>query len=222
MRAFLTELAESRSGGPPNSVKRWLFLRPRLILYGIALVAVALVWLARIVLAPVLGDQSPYLLFVPAVLVAAGLGGWGPGLMATALGALLGLTVNPAGSQIMHDHTVERCTWVDIPKILVDHARLRDLCIFPFNTADESQLSLVEALIFESGRPVLLLPEGATRQLSASLEVAAVAWDHSRSATRAVADALPLLQAAKRVHVLPKARRTLGSASLARFRSADA
>jgi two-component system, LuxR family, sensor kinase FixL len=101
MRAFLTELAESRSGGPPNSVKRWLFLRPRLILYGIALVAVALVWLARIVLAPVLGDQSPYLLFVPAVLVAAGLGGWGPGLMATALGALLGLTVNPAGSQIM-------------------------------------------------------------------------------------------------------------------------
>jgi nucleotide-binding universal stress UspA family protein len=49
---------------------------------------------------------------------------------------------------------------------------------------------------------VLLLPEGATRLLPASLEVAAVAWDHSRSATRAVADALPLLQAAKRVHVV--------------------
>jgi nucleotide-binding universal stress UspA family protein len=109
---------------------------------------------------------------------------------------------NAMGRGAMHDHTVERCTWVDIPKILVDHARLRDLSIFPFNTADESQLSLVEALIFESGRPVLLLPEGATRQLSTSLEIAAVAWDHSRSATRAVADALPLLQAAKRVHVV--------------------
>jgi nucleotide-binding universal stress UspA family protein len=29
-----------------------------------------------------------------------------------------------------------------------------------------------------------------------------VAWDHSRSATRAAADALPLLQAAKRVYVV--------------------
>jgi two-component system sensor kinase FixL len=52
---------------------------------------VAVVWSARIALAPILHDQSPYLLFVPAVLVAAGLGGWGPGLAATGLATLLGL-----------------------------------------------------------------------------------------------------------------------------------
>jgi nucleotide-binding universal stress UspA family protein len=101
-----------------------------------------------------------------------------------------------------YEHTLERCPWAGIPRLLVDHARLRDLSIFPVNAADQTQLSLLEALIFESGRPVLLLPEGTTRKLSSSLDVAAVAWDHSRSATRAVADALPLLQAAKRVHVV--------------------
>jgi nucleotide-binding universal stress UspA family protein len=106
------------------------------------------------------------------------------------------------GRGARYEHAVERCTWADIPKVLVDHARLRDLSIFPVNVADRTQLSLIEALIFESGRPVLLLPEGATRQLSTAFEVAAVAWDHSRSATRAVADALPILQAAKRVHVV--------------------
>jgi nucleotide-binding universal stress UspA family protein len=106
------------------------------------------------------------------------------------------------GRSTMYEHAVERCTRADIPKVLVDHARLRDISIFSVNTIDQGQLSLLEALIFESGRPVLLLPEGATRQLSPALDVAAVAWDHSRSATRAVADALPLLQAAKHVYVV--------------------
>jgi two-component system, LuxR family, sensor kinase FixL len=93
MRTFLAESTESGGADKSSSVKRWLFSRPRLLLYGIALFAVAVAWGATIVLAPVLHDQSPYLLFVPAVLVAAGLGGWGPGLAATALGALLGLFV---------------------------------------------------------------------------------------------------------------------------------
>jgi two-component system sensor kinase FixL len=71
-----------------------------LVLYGIALLAVAVAWGARVALAPVLHDHARYLLFVPAVLVAAGLGGWGPGLAATALGALLGLFVVAEGSDI--------------------------------------------------------------------------------------------------------------------------
>ena len=89
-----------------------------------------------------------------------------------------------------------------VARILVDHARLRDLAIFPVNPEDPGQRSLVEALIFESGRPVLLLPETTTRQLPSSFDRAAVAWDHSRPAARAIADALPMLQAAKHVHVV--------------------
>jgi two-component system sensor kinase FixL len=118
MRAFLAESAESRGGGTPNPVKRWIFSRPQLILYGIALVAVGVAWLASAALAPVLGDQSPYLLFVPAVLVAAGLGGWGPGLTATILGAPLGLTVNPAGSHISAAETASAVAFVLIGTVI--------------------------------------------------------------------------------------------------------
>jgi two-component system, LuxR family, sensor kinase FixL len=91
MRTFLAESAESARADSPSPLKRWLFSRPSLLLYGMALLAVGVAWLARIALAPVLHDQSTYLLFVPAVLVAAGLGGWGPGLAATGLATLLGL-----------------------------------------------------------------------------------------------------------------------------------
>jgi two-component system sensor kinase FixL len=70
-----------------------------------AVLAVAVAWLARMALAPVLHDQSPYLLFVPAVLVAAGLGGWGPGLAATGLATLLGLFATADPSHISTGET---------------------------------------------------------------------------------------------------------------------
>jgi nucleotide-binding universal stress UspA family protein len=103
---------------------------------------------------------------------------------------------------VMHEHLLGHCAPNELARTLVLHARLRDLSIFPVNPEVEGQRPLVEGLLFESGRPVLLLPEATTRQLSASFDTIAVAWDHSRSATRAVADALPLLQAAKHVHVV--------------------
>jgi two-component system sensor kinase FixL len=61
--------------------------------YAIAPAAAGLALAVRLALIPVLGDEAPYLFFVPAVLIAAGLGGWGPGMSATALGALLGYFV---------------------------------------------------------------------------------------------------------------------------------
>jgi len=64
---------------------------PRDVLgYAIAATAVAIAFAARAALSPILQDHSPYLFFVPAVLVAAGLGGFGPGLFATLLGMVLG------------------------------------------------------------------------------------------------------------------------------------
>jgi nucleotide-binding universal stress UspA family protein len=101
-----------------------------------------------------------------------------------------------------YEHVIEHCAPAAVGDVLVDHARLRDLSIFPVNPEDEGRWSLVEGLIFASGRPVLLLPEGATRQLASTFDTVAVAWDHSRSATRAVADALPMLRGAKHVHVV--------------------
>jgi two-component system sensor kinase FixL len=93
MKAFLTDPAESSDGGDPGPVKRRLFLRRDVLLYAIALLAVAAALALWIALRPILQDHSPYLFFVPAVVAAAGLGGWGPGLAATALGTLLGLFI---------------------------------------------------------------------------------------------------------------------------------
>jgi two-component system sensor kinase FixL len=105
MRTFLAESRASAGPDNPSRLKRWLFSRPRLLLYGMAVLAVAVAWLARMALAPVLHDQSPYLLFVPAVLVAAGLGGWGPGLAATGLATLLGLFATADPSHISTGET---------------------------------------------------------------------------------------------------------------------
>jgi two-component system sensor kinase FixL len=59
--------------------------------YGLAPAAVGLAFAARALLSPVLHHEAQFLFFVPAVLVASGLGGIGPGLLATAFGLLLGL-----------------------------------------------------------------------------------------------------------------------------------
>ncbi|HVZ50715.1 MAG TPA: PAS domain S-box protein [Pseudolabrys sp.] len=53
--------------------------------YGVAPTVVALSLAARALLLPVLHDDTVFLYFIPAVLVAAGVGGMGPGLLATAL-----------------------------------------------------------------------------------------------------------------------------------------
>jgi two-component system, sensor histidine kinase len=58
--------------------------------YLVAVLATAAATLLRLVLSGVLGEQAPFFPFVLAVLVAAWYGGLRPGLLATALGAVLG------------------------------------------------------------------------------------------------------------------------------------
>jgi two-component system sensor kinase FixL len=82
-----------RSG--PNG--RWELPQKPLIRYAIAPVAVAVAWLARALLSSLLGAEAAYLFFTPAVLVAAGIGGLGPGLVATAFATVLGFLISMAG-----------------------------------------------------------------------------------------------------------------------------
>ena len=56
--------------------------------YGFAIVAVGAALLYKLLLAPVADAQTPYLLFSLAVLATAWRGGWGPGLLASALAVL--------------------------------------------------------------------------------------------------------------------------------------
>lgn len=57
--------------------------------YALALAAVALAFVVRRALGPVLHQDATYLLFIPAVLIAAGVGGLGAGILATALSGAL-------------------------------------------------------------------------------------------------------------------------------------
>jgi nucleotide-binding universal stress UspA family protein len=59
--------------------------------------------------------------------------------------------------------------------------------------------NLIEAVLFGSGRPVLIVP---AHQGGSQLRTVLIAWDEGRPAARAVADALPLLTMAERVEVV--------------------
>jgi len=102
---------------------------------------------------------------------------------------------------VAHEHSVLSCRLLEIPRRVVDEARFCDLAMVPLREAVAIEQDTAEDLVFESGRPILVFPDDSERKLPASLGNVAVAWDFSRPATRAVTDALPLLQQAKQVRV---------------------
>jgi len=59
--------------------------RGKMLRYGMAPTVVVLALAVRALLVPILHDDSLFLYFVPAVLISAGVGGFGPGLLATTL-----------------------------------------------------------------------------------------------------------------------------------------
>lgn len=63
----------------------------------------------------------------------------------------------------------------------------------------EQELSIIEGALFESGRPVIVVPYVHTKGVEFSRVI--VGWDGSRTAARAIADAMPLLECAKMVEV---------------------
>jgi nucleotide-binding universal stress UspA family protein len=65
---------------------------------------------------------------------------------------------------------------------------------------DPMQTWVMDGALFESGRPVLLLPAGATGFPAA--EKVIIAWDASIEASKAVRDALGLMKAAYAVHAV--------------------
>ncbi|MDZ5696818.1 universal stress protein [Chelativorans sp. M5D2P16] len=85
----------------------------------------------------------------------------------------------------------------------IESARAADLAIAQQNDpdADARMVADVEALIFESGRPVLLIPYTWSGR-SAPFKKVILAWNGSREAARAVFDALPLMKEAGDVEVL--------------------
>ncbi|MCG9916193.1 MAG: universal stress protein [Phenylobacterium sp.] len=90
----------------------------------------------------------------------------------------------------------------ETPDITARLARTRDLCVIPYGRETAPYTAVAEALIFASGRPVVVFRPRADRPLSGGLGTVVVAWDGSRTAAAAVSAALPALTAARKVIVL--------------------
>ncbi|GGI21180.1 universal stress protein [Bradyrhizobium guangdongense] len=99
----------------------------------------------------------------------------------------------------LHEIILERCLTSEVPDLLVEYARLRDLTIV--SVPESYDQWYAEAVIFGSGRPTLVLPE-APASRAADLNRVLVAWDFSRASARAVSDAIPILEKAREVCIL--------------------
>lgn len=95
-----------------------------------------------------------------------------------------------------------------IPEEVAMHARYSDLAILGQIDPDdvpEGGRDLVEEVALSCGRPVLVVPYIGAAKDDGDVALGRrvmVAWDAGREATRAVNDALPLLQKAERVDLL--------------------
>lgn len=84
-------------------------------------------------------------------------------------------------------------------RAVVKAARTHDLSVLGLADHDGDQRRLIEDLLFDSGRPVLVVP--LSRPCALLLDTIAIAWDHSEPASRVLSGALPILKRAKRVIV---------------------
>ena len=103
---------------------------------------------------------------------------------------------------VPHEQIVESCTTSQLAAIVTEHARMHDFTMIPIGEQAALQQYVAECVIFGSGRPTIVLPEAPKRGSPSSFDVVGVAWDISRPAARAVADAMPILERAKTVRVV--------------------
>ena len=109
---------------------------------------------------------------------------------------------------VRRDHGIEvayRSVDGHAAELVIQQARTADLTIIGHDlTMGEHQpdeYSFAESMLFASGRPMLLVPPRAeaSKPLGGCI---AIAWNGSRPAARALADAIPLIERAERVVVL--------------------
>jgi nucleotide-binding universal stress UspA family protein len=82
-----------------------------------------------------------------------------------------------------------------VGEVMADHMRVSDLGLLTLQGAPAAgQRMLIGAALFDSGRPLLLVPAGLAPSVPPSRVV--VAWDATPAAVRAVHGALPFIRAA--------------------------
>jgi nucleotide-binding universal stress UspA family protein len=96
----------------------------------------------------------------------------------------------------------ESCNSSEISSRLLWHARLHDVTIVPSMPPDQFCQWDPETLLFEAGRPMVVLPLEFDCGKSDGIGTIAVAWDFGGPAARAISDALPILRTAASVRVV--------------------
>ena len=115
---------------------------------------------------------------------------------------------------IEHEPRIVHARLGAAPDHLASQARVSDLVVLGQRTLErtlEFQDELIKAALFESGRPVLIVPY--TGYDSFKFERIIVAWDGGREAARAAHDALPILTRTRSVEVLVIGDRSIASRS---------
>jgi nucleotide-binding universal stress UspA family protein len=83
--------------------------------------------------------------------------------------------------------------------VAANQCRYFDLCLVGLAPDNPAARMIAEAILFGAGRPTLLLPDAMD---VGALDHVVIAWDGSRVAARAVADARPFLERASRVTIV--------------------
>ena len=105
---------------------------------------------------------------------------------------------------ISFDSEIIECGAAKAPAALSFHARHADMTFIgqpdPDGGRGSFQETLLEGVLFSSGRPVYIVPYVGRPHMEHRKAV--IAWDGGRKAVRAVNDAIPLLQAREEVFVV--------------------
>jgi nucleotide-binding universal stress UspA family protein len=104
-------------------------------------------------------------------------------------------------SQVSAEHCLLKALGVIAPEILSRLARRFDLSVLMQSEPGRvNNDDMIEASLFQSGRPVIVVPY--TQKDGLKLDRVVCCWDGSRAAARAFNDALPLLVKATKVELL--------------------
>jgi nucleotide-binding universal stress UspA family protein len=87
-----------------------------------------------------------------------------------------------------------------VERIMVRTSRLYDLSIIAQPDLAATHNAQPHAMLFDSGRPVVLVPR--THRAGITLDHIGVCWDGGRYAARALHDAMPLLELARRIDII--------------------
>lgn len=118
---------------------------------------------------------------------------------ATALSAQIADLARGSGSAL---HTeILSGSFGQIKRLCAIRARVHGL-VFAEAGSSSAPLTgaLIEPLLFESGRPVIIVPNGFSSEISLSHVL--IAWDGSEGAARAVWDSIPLLRLANTLEIV--------------------